>query len=129
MLRKTVVGAVSGVVGLVSFASPALAHDCTVPNKPVTAGAKAIIGQNDEPIWLSPGVEARAQHFDEDKFFSTLHGWIAFDFTGDGTADAGTFLNTPEGVVPAAERGGTDPQPCNGITNLEAAFDNGCVGG
>jgi hypothetical protein len=126
MKLRVLAGAVmtAGVLGVT--AAPAFAHDCTVPNRPVTAGAKAILDMNGDPISLSPELLARLQHQSGDKIFSSLHGWLAFDVTGDGVPDVGTFTNTPGFVLPAAERGGTDPKPCNGVTDMETAFDAGC---
>lgn len=129
MKLRVLVGAVmtAGVLGVT--AAPAFAHDCTVPNRPLLAGVKVVGGPSDDdpPIYLSPEVTARLQHQSEDKIMATLHGWVAIDVTGDGVADFGTFSNTPGFVLPAAGRSASDPQPCNGVIDLDTAFEAGCI--
>jgi hypothetical protein len=71
---------------------PALRFTVPHPNNPA-AGAQLVLGSNDEVLFIAKGLLSRIQQglvdFDTGEGF---HGQIAFDFDGDGVADASTWI-------------------------------------
>jgi hypothetical protein len=83
-----------------AFALPALAFDCSVANKPATAGAIGIEGPNGfTPLKPNPGTDEHPHG-----------GFIAFT---DGQISASTFLHAPDGVLPPVREGGPQDN-CDG---------------
>ena len=95
-----------------SMAAPVFAHDCTVANKPPTAGAVGIVDINTgefTPLKNNPGTEDKT------------HG--AFIALTDGEFTTSTFVHPPQGVLPPAREGGSQHN-CDGkgIDSLEVCF-------
>jgi len=101
------------------LASSAFAHECTNASRSdPMAGALALIGPSGEVLWISQGLATRLANGVVDPATGEgLHGLIAIDFTGDGIADASTWVGVgPDGEVPleAQFRG----PACKGLTNI-----------
>ena len=103
MKLKVGLGAVASGAILMMTAGPAFAHECTNASKDAhnpTAGAQLIFGDpvncpgQDEILGGKPHALALL----ESGGFPS--GWIAFDVTCDGVADAGTYIVGPGGEVP-----------------------------
>jgi hypothetical protein len=109
-------------------AAPALAHECTNASKQdPAAGAQIVFGPNDEVLFITAGLQSRIERglIDPDTG-EGFHGLIAFDFDGDGAADASTWIGVgPDGEVPlqAQFRG----PACRGLTNIGVYFEQ-CLG-
>lgn len=105
-------------------AAPALAHWCTVADKPADSGIQVLFDANsDEPTWISKGVQQRIDHLGFEGFLQTFHGWIGLDFDSDGHADASILLpGAPEGEIPQiAQVSGAE---CHGVVNIVEYFEN-----
>ncbi|HXV72664.1 MAG TPA: hypothetical protein VEB69_14845 [Acidimicrobiia bacterium] len=90
------------------------------------AGAQIAFGMDDQPIYVSKGLQKRIDKGLIDlETGEGIHGLIAFDFTGDGVADASTYIGVgPDGEVPLqAQLAGP---ACRGMTNLSIYFSE-CV--
>lgn len=101
-------------------AMPALAHFCTVADKPPASGVQVLFDANsesDEPVWVSQGVQQRIDKMGMEKFFETFHGWVGIDFDSDGVADAAVLLpGGEEGHLPLqAYEGGAE---CHGVVTI-----------
>jgi hypothetical protein len=93
-------------------AVPAYAFDCSVANKPATAGATGIVDVttgNFTPLKPNPGTEDHPHG-----------GFIAFT---DGESSASTFVHAPQGVLPPVRDGGPQHN-CDGkgLDSLEVCF-------
>lgn len=118
--------AVAAPLVLVLSAAPALAHECTNPDKPAGAGAQVIIGPDDQIEWATAGVWQRIDRGlidpDTGEGFS---GLIGFDFEGDGVADLFTYIVGPDGEIPAAAQ--WNGATCHGVINIGTWFEE-CAG-
>lgn len=122
-MRRTLLVAVMTVVMVGLFSATALAFECTnVSKSDPAAGAQIIFGPTGEPIFVSKGLQNRL-----DKGLIDLetgegfHGLIAFDFDGDGEADASTYIGVgPDGEIPLSAQ--FNGPACRGITNLGIYF-------
>lgn len=118
MRRSMFVATVAMLISIL-IATPALAHQCTNASKSdPAAGAQIVFGPNDEPIYVTPGLLARFEQGVVDPDTGEgFHGIVAFDFDGDGEADASTWFGVgPEGEVPlVAQLAGP---ACRGLTNI-----------
>lgn len=126
-MRRTLFVAVMTVVIVALFSATALAFECSnVSKSDPAAGAQIIFGVDDQPIYVSRGLQNRLDkgHIDLETG-EGFHGLIAFDFTGDGVADASTYIGVgSEGEVPLqAQLAGP---ACRGMTNLGIYFSE-CV--
>jgi hypothetical protein len=95
-----------------SMAAPVFAHDCTVANKPPTAGAVGSVDINTgefTPLKNNPGTEDQ------------IHG--AFIVLTDGEFTTSTFAHPPQGVLPPARDGGSQHN-CDGkgLDSLDVCF-------
>ncbi|MDP8929846.1 MAG: hypothetical protein M3O70_15060 [Actinomycetota bacterium] len=109
-------------ITLVLGAAPALAHFCTVADKPPAAGVQVLVdGNTDDVVWVSQGVQQRWDRMGEEKFFQTFHGWVGIDFDGDRVADFAVLLpGGQEGHLPmAAYENGPD---CHGVVHIGQYF-------
>jgi hypothetical protein len=130
ILRRTLTGASVVAAGVVLMATPAMADECTNASKNANnpaAGAQLVLGPNDEVLFIAKGLLSRIEQglvdFDTGEGF---HGQIAFDFDGDGVADASTWIGVgPDGEIPleAQFRG----PACRGLTNIGLYFEQ-CLG-
>ncbi|HET9260411.1 MAG TPA: hypothetical protein VFP42_09830 [Acidimicrobiia bacterium] len=126
-MRRTLSVAVMSVVLVLLFSSTALAFECTnVSKSDPAAGAQLVFGSEDEVLYMSKGLQNRIDKGLVD--FETgegFHGLIAFDFDGDGVADASTYIGVgPDGEIPLeAQFAGP---ACRGMTNLGIYFTQ-CV--
>lgn len=109
---------------LAIWAVPALAHFCTVADKPPPAGVQVLFdgtSESDEPVWVSKGVQQRIDKMGMEQFFHTFHGWVGIDFDSDGVADAAVLLpGGEEGHLPLeAYEGGAE---CHGVVTIGDYF-------
>ena len=109
MPYRLIAGLCTAAVSLASAAS-ASAFDCTVANKPATAGATGVVDvRNDSftPLKPNPGT------------FDRPHG--AFIVFTDGENSASTFVHAPDGVLPPVREGGPQHN-CDGkgLDSLDA---------
>jgi hypothetical protein len=125
--RSILVGAIALVLSIL-IAAPVFAHECiNASKKNQAAGAQIVFGPNDEVLYITEGLQSRIEQGVVD--FETgegFHGLIAFDFDGDGVADASTWIGVgPEGEIPleAQFRG----PACRGLTNIGIYLEQ-CVG-
>lgn len=118
MSRSIFVAATAMLLSIL-IAAPALAHQCTNASKSdPAAGAQIVFGPSDEPIYTTPGLLARfEQGLVDPETGEGFHGIIAFDFDGDGEADASTWIGVgPDGEIPLlAQLAGP---ACRGLTNV-----------
>lgn len=104
-----------GALVLAVAAPAAFAFDCTVANKPPTAGAVGVIDINTgefTPTKSNPGTEEKP------------HGGFVVLTDGD-TVTTSTFLHAPQGVLPPVREGGPQAN-CDGkgLDSIEL-----CLGG
>ena len=126
-MRRTLLVTVMTVVMVGLFSATALAFECTnVSKSDPAAGAQVVFGPEDEILYMSKGLQNRIDKglidFETGEGF---HGIIAFDFDGDGVADASTYIGVgPDGEIPLeAQFAGP---ACRGMTNLGIYFTQ-CV--
>jgi hypothetical protein len=117
----------AGVAASLLLVSTALGFECTnVSKSDPAAGAQVLIGPTGEIVWTTPGLASRIERGLVSETGEGFHGLIAFDFDGDGVADASTYIGVgPNGEIPldAQFRG----PACRGLTNLGIYFAQ-CVG-
>jgi len=128
-MNRRMLAAIGGVLASLIFASSALAHECTNASKSdPAAGAQVVIGVNGEILFATNGILARIEQglIDPDSG-EGFRGIIAFDFTGDGVADASTWLGVgPDGEIPLIAQ--FKGPACKGLTNI-GIYLTQCVGG
>jgi len=117
----------AGVLASLMIAGSALGFECTNGSKSdPAAGAQVLFGPTGEIVWTTPGLAKRvAQGIVDPDTGDGFHGQIAFDFDGDGLADASTYVGVgPDGEIPleAQFRG----PACRGLTYLGILFTQ-CV--
>jgi len=127
-MSSRILGIVGGVVASLALASSAMAFECTnVSKSDPAAGAQILIGPTGDIVWTTKGLANRiAQGLIDPATGEGFHGVVAFDFDGDGVADASTYIGVgPDGEIPleAQFRG----PACRGLTNLGIYFTQ-CVG-
>ena len=85
---------ITGSALAIGVAGPALAHDCFVARKQLTAGAVVLVNEEGETLLKkNPGTEENP------------HGnFVAISF---GEFEASIMLHAPEGVLPPAREGGS----------------------
>ena len=128
-MTRRMIGVLGGVLASLALASSAMAFECTnVSKSDPAAGAQILIGPTGEILYTTKGLANRiAQGLIDPTNGEGFHGVVAFDFDGDGVADASTFIGIgPEGEIPleAQFRG----PACRGLTNLGIYFSQ-CLGG
>jgi hypothetical protein len=106
-----------------------MAHECINASKKYQdSGAQIVFGPNGELLYVTPGLMNRfEQGIVDPETGEGFHGLIAFDFDGDGVADASTWL----GVGPGGEEIPIQAQlrgpACRGLTNIGVYFEQ-CLG-
>jgi len=126
-MRRTLLVAVMTVVMVGLFSATALAFECTnVSKNDPAAGAQIVFGADDEPIFVSKGLQNRiSKGLVDPETGEGFHGLIAFDFDGDGVADASTYIGVgPDGEIPLNAQ--FNGPACRGMTNLGIYFSE-CV--
>lgn len=113
----------AGALASLLIAGSALGFECTNASKSdPAAGAQVLFGPTGEIVWTTRGLANRvAQGIVDPDTGDGFHGQIAFDFDGDGLADASTYVGVgPDGEIPleAQFRG----PACRGLTNLGILF-------
>jgi hypothetical protein len=127
-MRRSIFVSTVALLISVLIAGPALATECTNASKPPAAGAQLILGPDFmTPIYISDALLKRIERGIID--FETgegFHGIVAFDFDGDGEADASTWFGVgPDGEIPLeAQFAGP---ACRGLTNI-GVYLTQCVG-
>jgi hypothetical protein len=127
-MRRSIVVAVAVLVSSLLLAGPAFAFECmNVSKKDQAAGAQIVFGPNDEIIFITKGLQGRLEHgLIDPETGEGFRGLIAFDFDGDGVADASTWIGVgPEGEIPleAQFRG----PACRGMSNIGVYLEQ-CLG-
>lgn len=116
--RVAAVGA--GVLASLLIASSAFAFDCTNASKHDPAdGAQVLLDLTTGEIeWTTPGLAQRlARGIVDADSGEGFHGIIAFDFNGDGVADASTWSEVgPDGEIPEVAQ--LNGPACRGLTNI-----------
>lgn len=120
-MRRSIIAATLGVLASLAIASSALATDCTNASKSdPAAGAQILIdGNTGALLWATPGVIERLQRGVIDPTTGVgYHGLLAFDFDGDGLADASTWFGVgPDGdEIPLVAQ--LKGPACRGLTNV-----------
>ena len=129
IVKRALVVTTGAVAGLVLMAGPALADNCTNASKKYAdSGAQIVFGPDDEVLFITAGLENRlSQGIVDPESGEGFHGIIAFDFDGDGVADASTYIGVgPQGDELPIEAQFRGPA-CRGITNLGIYFEQ-CLG-
>ena len=124
---RRMAGVMGGLLASLLIASTALGFECTnISKSDPSAGAQVIIGPGDEIVWVTPGLARRLERGLIGPNGEGFHGIIAFDFDGDGHADASTYVGVgPDGEIPlTAQLAGP---ACRGMTNLGIVFEQ-CLG-
>jgi hypothetical protein len=101
------------------IAGSALGFECTNASKSdPAAGAQVILGPTGDIVWITTGLLNRIERgLVDPETGEGFHGQIAFDFDGDGSADASIYVGVgPDGEIPleAQFRG----PACRGLTNI-----------
>ena len=117
-MKKVLLGAVATASAVVVLAGPAFAHQCTNASKNEHArpgaGAQLIIGDGDELLYISKGLENRIEQGIVD--FETgegFHGQVGFQ---EGDQIVTTYIVGPNGEIPQqAQFNGPDDR---GIVNI-----------
>ena len=127
MRRSIMIGATALTLTIIA-AAPAVATECiNASKKDQAAGAQVMFGPDDEIVFITKGRQNRVdQGLVDPDTGEGFHGLIAFDFDGDGQADASTWTGVgPDGEIPleAQFRG----PACRGLTNIGIYFEQ-CVG-
>ena len=127
MRRSIMIGATALTLTIIA-AAPAVATECiNASKKDQAAGAQVMFGPDDEIVFITKGLQNRLdQGLVDPDTGEGFHGLIAFDFDGDGQADARTWTGVgPDGEIPleAQFRG----PACRGLTNIGIYFEQ-CVG-
>jgi hypothetical protein len=119
---------VAGATTVMVFtSSAAFGHECINASRNGVAGAQLVLGQNDEPIWISNGLQHRIDQGVVD--FETgegFHGLVGFDIDGDGVGDLATWIVGPNDELP--DQAQWNGPTCKGVTNIEAWFEE-CFAG
>ena len=127
-MNRRILATFAGVLASLLLASSAMAHECTNASKSSpAAGAQIIFGVNGQILFATPGVLARIEQGIVDPASGAgFHGMIAFDFTGDGFADASTWFGVgPDGEIPLQAQ--FNGPACKGLTNVGICLSQ-CVG-
>lgn len=127
-MRRSIFVSITALLISVLIAAPALAHQCTNASKSdPAAGAQIVFGPDEQPIFITKGLLNRIeQGLVDAETGEGFHGIIAFDFDGDGEADASTWFGVgPDGQIPLeAQFAGP---ACRGLTNV-GVYLTQCVG-
>jgi hypothetical protein len=117
MIRRTF-AIVGGVAASLLLASSAMAFECMNASKDQGAGAQALIGPDGELVWATEGLVTRLERgIIDPESGEGFHGLIAFDYDGDGAADASVWIAVgPFGEVPLQAQ--LNGPACRGVTNL-----------
>lgn len=118
MKRSIFVAIVATLISIL-IAAPALAHQCTNASKSdPTAGAQIVFGPDGQPIDIAAGLAHRIeQGLVDPETGEGFHGIVAFDFDGDGEADASTWFGVgPDGEIPLEAQ--FKGPACRGLTNV-----------
>src|SRR5262245_15644628 len=125
---RRLVAVPAAIIASLVLATSVFAHECTNASRSdPMAGAQALLGANGELLWISQGLATRLANGVIDPTGEGFHGIIAFDFTGDGIADASTWSGVGlDGEIPlqAQFRG----PACKGLTNIGIYFSQ-CFSG
>jgi hypothetical protein len=126
-MGRRIAAIAAGALASLLIAGSALGFECTNASKSdPAAGAQILFGPTGEIVWTTRGLANRvAQGIVDPDTGEGFHGQIAFDFDGDGAADASTYVGVgPDGEIPleAQFRG----PACRGLTNLGILFTQ-CV--
>lgn len=112
---------------MVLTSSTAFGHECVNASRNGAAGAQLVLGANDEPIFISKGLQQRINQglvdFDTGAGF---HGLIGFDIDGDGVGDVATWIVGPNDELPTQAQ--WNGPTCKGVTNIDAWFEE-CFAG
>jgi hypothetical protein len=119
MKALTVAGATAAMV---LTSSAAFAHECINASRNGTAGAQLVLDMNDQPIYISKGLQNRIDQglvdFETGEGFS---GLIGFDLDGDGVGDVATWIVGPNGEIPSKAQ--WNGPACKGVTNIDLWFE------
>jgi hypothetical protein len=131
MAMRSILATLLAAGGSLVLASTALAMDCTNVSKsdPMDGAQVLIDGNTGDVLWTSTGLAERLERGVVDPTSGEgLHGIIAIDFTGDGSADVSTWFGVgPDGTA-IAEPALLNGPACRGLTSLELYFAE-CLGG
>ena len=127
-MHRRFLAVVAGVVASIAFSSVALANECMNASKQPEAGAQAVINfVTGEVEVLTEGLQRRIdQGLVDPATGEGFHGLIGFDFNGDGTVDATSYIVGPDDHIP--ELAQFNGPACHGVTNIGVFFTE-CVGG
>ena len=127
-ITRRILAVLAAVLASLTLASSALAFECTNVSKDPAAGAQVLIGPTGEILWMTEGVANRLERglIDPDSA-EGFSGLVAFDFDGDGVADASTWIGVGiDGEIPLQAQ--LNGPACRGLTNLGIYFSE-CLGG
>jgi hypothetical protein len=127
-MNRRILTMVAGVVASLVVAPSVLAFECTnVSKSDAAAGAQVLFGPSGDIVWVTEGIARRLeQGLIDPATGEGFHGLVAFDFDGDGAADASTYIGVgPNGEIPIKAQ--FKGPACRGITNLGIYFEQ-CQG-
>jgi hypothetical protein len=128
-MRRPLTATILGVVASLAIASSAFAFECTnVSKSDPAAGAQILMGPSGEILWMKEGLAQRLERgLIDPETGEGFHGQIAFDFDGDGLADASVYFGVgPDGEIPLDAQ--LKGPACRGLTNIGLYFSE-CLGG
>jgi hypothetical protein len=128
-MRRPITATILGVVASLAIASSAFAFECTnVSKSDPAAGAQIVIDTTTGEVWMTEGVAQRLEQGVIDPVSGEgFHGQMAFDFDGDGLADASIYFGVgPDGEIPLDAQ--LKGPACRGLTSIGLYYEQ-CLGG
>jgi hypothetical protein len=125
-IRRVLTTAIAVPAVLALAAGQASAHHCVnVSKQNQAAGVQIVIGVNDEPVWISDGLQKRLEQGLVSPDGEGFHGLVGIDITGDEVVDFATYIVGPWDILPEPSiENGAD---CHGIVDVPTFF--ACLGG
>jgi hypothetical protein len=120
-MRRPITAAILSVVASFAIATSALAMNCTNASKSDPADGAQILFDltTGEIVWTTEGLAHRLdQGIVDPATGEGFHGLIAFDFNGDGIADASTWFGVGPDGDEIPEQAQLNGPACRGITDI-----------